>query len=346
MAGANTSRWFLVALMAVALALTAAVARPFFTAFFVAAVLAAALAAPMRRVTRLLGGRRRLAALFMTGTVVVAVLGPVGALGAVLVKDVVEAIGWVRQALQSEGIAGLVGRLPAALQGPAQRALAEVPHGAQEIQDFVTSQAGRAASAVGAVLGTTGSLLLQTVLMLIAFFFLLVDGATLVEWVKEAIPLKRGQAAELLEEFRRVTVAVIVSTFATAAVQTLAAFLGYLVARVPNATFFALVTFLLALVPAVGATVVVVALALLQFFTGHRAGGIFLAVWGLGVVGLMDNVVKPLFMKGGMEIHGAVVFFALIGGIAAFGPVGLVAGPLAVSFLIAVVRMYRRDYGR
>ncbi len=345
MATANVSRWVLVALMLLALVLTAIVAWPFVTAFFFASVLAAALAPPTRQIARFLGGRRRLAAGFMTLALVVAVLAPLGGLGAVIVKEIVEGIGWLRQALQSEGITGLVERLPHALQQPALRALAEVPHGAQDLQALVTKQAGRTAAAVGGVLSTTGSVLLQTVLMLIAVFFLLIDGRALVEWVKDAVPLKRGQMAELLEEFRKVIVAVLVSTVATAGVQAVLSYVGYLIGRVPTPIFFALLTFVLALVPAVGATIPVVIIGVLQFLVGHKGAGVFLILWGLLVVGLVDNFVKPLFIRGGLEIHGAIVFFALLGGLAAFGPVGLVAGPLVVSFLIAVVRMYRRDYG-
>jgi predicted PurR-regulated permease PerM len=70
----------------------------------------------------------------------------------------------------------------------------------------------------------------------------------------------------------------------------------------------------------------------------------FLAAWGIVVVGLVDNVAKPFLIKGDVEMHGAVVFFALIGGIAAFGMVGLLLGPLAVAMLLALLRMYRRDY--
>ena len=57
-----------------------------------------------------------------------------------------------------------------------------------------------------------------------------------------------------------------------------------------------------------------------------------------------DNLVKPLLMRGRMEVHGAVIFFALLGGLAMFGPVGLVAGPLILSFFLAVVRMCQRDF--
>jgi predicted PurR-regulated permease PerM len=67
-------------------------------------------------------------------------------------------------------------------------------------------------------------------------------------------------------------------------------------------------------------------------------------MWSTLVVGMVDNVLKPVIIKGGMETHGAIVFFALIGGMTAFGPVGLVLGPLSVSLLLAVLRIYQRDF--
>ena len=60
-------------------------------------------------------------------------------------------------------------------------------------------------------------------------------------------------------------------------------------------------------------------------------------------MGLTDNVVKPYLIRGGLEMHGAVVFFSLLGGISYFGAVGLIAGPLVVSFFLAVLRMWDRD---
>jgi predicted PurR-regulated permease PerM len=62
------------------------------------------------------------------------------------------------------------------------------------------------------------------------------------------------------------------------------------------------------------------------------------------VVGLMDNVLKPLLMKGRIRLHEAVIFFALLGGLAVFGPVGILVGPLIVALHVATVRIYRRDY--
>jgi predicted PurR-regulated permease PerM len=62
------------------------------------------------------------------------------------------------------------------------------------------------------------------------------------------------------------------------------------------------------------------------------------------VVGLVDNLVKPLLIKRGMELRGVVVFFSLIGGLAAFGSVGLLLGPLVVAFFLTLLRMYERDF--
>ncbi|HEU4384077.1 MAG TPA: AI-2E family transporter [Anaeromyxobacteraceae bacterium] len=344
MAARNTARLTLAVMAALALLLTALMVRPFAGAVFVAAVFAATLYPFMERLARLLRGRRSLAAGLVTLLLVLAVVGPVGTLVAMLVGQVGQGLLWAREAMQSQGIEGLVATLPQFLRQPAAEWLASLPRGAQEIQALLEQEGARAASAIGSVVSATGSALLQSILFLVAFFFLLVDGAALVEWIKKSVPLKPGQAAELFEDFRRVTVAVLASTIATAGAQAVLALAGYLVAGVPNALFFAAVTFAVALVPIGLATLVVVALAVLKIATGHLVAGIFLAAWAVGVVSTIDNVVKPLLMRRGLAIHPVVIFFAFIGGMAAFGPVGLLLGPLAVSFLIAVVRLYRRDY--
>ena len=83
-----------------------------------------------------------------------------------------------------------------------------------------------------------------------------------------------------------------------------------------------------------------------QDVSEHARGSQTAAQWALLAVGLSDNVVKPYLIRGGVSIHGAVVFFALLGGLAAFGPIGLLLGPLVVAFFLAVVRIVRREYPR
>ncbi len=344
MVPSRTARAVLVVLAILAIALLVTIGWPFATPLFVAAVLAGALASWMERLSALFGGRRAPAAALLTLGVLVAVVGPLSALGAVLVPQMVSGFQWIRTALLSEGLAGLVRRVPEWARPAAEAVQRAIPGALDRLQELATAEGGRAAAVLGNVLSATGSFVLRSILMLIALYFLLVDGPGLVRWLNESIPLKRGQVSEFLRDFRRVTVTVLVSTLLTAAVQSAFAFVGYLIAGVPNAIFFTLATFILALVPVVGATVVVLAIALVEIATGHTGGGVFLALYAVGVVGMVDNVVKPIFIRGGVPIHGAVIFFALLGGLAAFGPVGFLVGPLAVSFVVAVIRMYRRDY--
>jgi predicted PurR-regulated permease PerM len=345
MVPARTAHAVLVILAIFALALLVVIAQPFATPLFVAAVLAGALSPWTSWLARLLRGRRKVAAGLVTSFVLVAAIGPLSALGAVLVPQIVSGVGWVRTALQSGGVAGIIQRAPGPLRPLLEHVMQAIPASMEAVQQVVSAQGSRAATVLGNLLSATGTLLFQTVMTLIALFFLLLDGPALVGWLNEAIPLKRGQVSELLHEFRRVTVAVLLSVLATAGVQSLLALAGYIVAGVPNAVFFFVTTFVLGLVPFVGATIVVVAVGALRMLTGHLGSGVFLIIWGLAVVGTIDNVLKPLFIRGGVPIHGAVIFFALIGGLLVFGPVGFLVGPLSVAFLVAVVRMYRRDWG-
>jgi predicted PurR-regulated permease PerM len=96
----------------------------------------------------------------------------------------------------------------------------------------------------------------------------------------------------------------------------------------------------------VGAAIVCLAAAVLLLATGHPVAALVLALWGITVVGLSDNVIKPLLVKRGLHMHGAIVFFSLLGGLAFFGAIGLLLGPLIVAFFLSVVRIYERDYGR
>ena len=336
-----------IGLLLLSLILLALIIKPFAEAFFFAAVLAGALYALSERVIRGLRGRRVLGASLVCLGVVFALLLPIGGLTAFVVGEAVDGVRFVQGTLNSRGVQGLTERLPKPIRDTGQKLMDKFKVDETKINDAVTqvsSQGTRAAYAVGGLLTATGEFALQATMMLIALFFLLVDGQRLVDWLEEVSPLERGQTRELLTEFRNVSGAVLISTVATSGVQAVVALAGYLIARVPHPFFFALVTFFVAFIPAVGAAGVCFAAALLLFLTGHSFMAIFLVVWGVLVVGLVDNVVKPLLVKRGMHMHGAVVFFALLGGIAVFGAVGLVLGPLIVAFFLALLRIYERDY--
>ncbi len=341
----SRARTTLLVLLLAALALVLYTAWPIAVPLFLGAVIAVFLAPWQYRLTRALRGRRTLAGAIMVALVLLVLVAPLAGLSTVIVKEALEGAKFIFDFARSEGVAGVIAKLPGGLQDWATRAVEYVGDVDALIQNNLSAHGGKAASVLGAALGATGSVLIDLVMMLIALFFLLVQGEALLKWIDDVSPLTPQQTRELFIEFKTVSYAVIVSTAATAGVQALAALAGYLIAGVPHPIFFTGLTFIVALIPAIGAASVCLLAALILLVTGHPYMAAFLAVWGVVVVGLSDNVVKPYLMKGEIEMAGAVVFFSLIGGIAAFGMIGVLVGPLAVALFLALLRMYRRDYG-
>jgi predicted PurR-regulated permease PerM len=348
MGSRDGARRTFIVLILVALALVLALALPFGAGFVFAAVLAGALGPLHRKLTLLLRERPTLAASLLTLGVLLLVLLPLGGFGAFMIAELVNGTKFIAETLRSEDMNALLARLPQPLHDWAQELIRTAFGDASKLSEAVTRQAGaytgEVARAVTRAVSATGSAVVQITMSLIAFFFLLIDGPALVSWMAESSPLMPGQMRELLAEFRRVSTAVLVSSLVTSGVQALVALAGYIVAGVPQPVFFGLLTFFVAFVPAVGAGGVCLLAALLVLALGHGWAALFLALWGLVVVSLVDNWVKPLLVQRGMHMHGAVVFFALIGGISVFGAVGLLVGPLIVTFLVALVRIYRRDF--
>ena len=324
------------------LLLVGVVVWPLAEALLLAIVLAAVLGPLHRRLAAKLGGRPQLAAGILVFAVLVLLIGPLIGMSAFVINEAAAGVKFIQETVRGEGVTGLIERLPSPLDRYANEALARLGDPGQ-IEAQVSAQGGKAASAVGAALVATGSLLFQGAMMLIALFFLLAGGDALLSWVDSVSPLRRGQTRELLAEFKKVSSAVIVSTLITAGVQAAAALGGYLIAGVPHPMFFAVVTFFVAMIPAIGAASVCLFAALVLLVTGHPYMALFLAIWGVAIVGLVDNVVKPYLIKGDVEMEGVVVFFSLIGGIAAFGMPGLLIGPLAVALFLALLRIYKRD---
>ena len=324
------------ALVAVSGALVLAVALPLWQPLLIAAVLAATVMPWQDRLSAALGGRRQLAGGLLVLALVLLVLAPFAWVVTVAVREAIQAVQFVRTTLQTQGQEGLLAYLPDRLAELVRDALAGVSTGAEEIASMLATRGLATAAVLGGALSATAQSILQAVLLVIAFYFFLVGGRRLVAWIAGISPAPEETQA-LAAELRNASRSVLASLFLTALVQGAAATVGYFIAQVPNPIFFGLLTFLAAFIPSVGTAIVALPLAGLVLAMGHPWSALFLASWAILVVGLIDNVVKPLLIKGGLRLDGAVLFFALIGGLALFGAVGLLVGPLAVASFVGVV---------
>jgi predicted PurR-regulated permease PerM len=335
-------RLFLLALTALAFWLGWLIVQPFAGVLFMAAVVAVVLSPVKGWMARRLGRREGFAPALLTLLVLLTVLGPIAAIGTVVVGQAVDGVKWLVAVLDQQGVEAVAGRLPAQVRPIAERALSHLPHGLKELEAMLARafQGGATMSQLGGILQATGTVLSQLGLFFVALYFLLADGSRLVDWLKRMMPLPAGKAATLFGYLRTVTNSVVISTLATSGVQATLALVGYLIAGVPSAIFFAVVTFFTSFIPAVGTLLVWLPLALLGIASGRTVAGVFLILWGVLVVGMADNFVKPILIRRGVAFPIGAVFFALLGGLAAFGPVGLVAGPLTLAFTVAIVNAW------
>jgi predicted PurR-regulated permease PerM len=326
----------------VALVLLMVVLWPLWQPLLFAAILGSVLWPLQKRLRARLWDRRYLSAALLTVGVVALILTPLTIIGIIAVRQAIETTAWVRGALARGGIHELLRPLPDNIERWLSAVFDRVPKPIKMLPP--PAEAGRwAALQIQNVVSTVSAFAFDLAMMLIALFFLLSDGNQLVDWIKRVSPLGPGRTAELLAEFRGVARSSIGANFATGLLQSGVATIGYELCHVPQPLFFGLLTLLTSFIPSVGTSIISLPLAGLLLLLGHPWAALFLALWGLLFVGTVDNLVRPLLIKGDINVHGALVFFAIIGGIGGFGLVGVVVGPMAVVLFLTMVRFYRRD---
>lgn len=209
--------------------------------------------------------------------------------------------------------------------------------GRDQLQNWLPSITGQATSMMVQLLVGAG-------IMTIAMFYFLADGSAMIRAAMRLSPLDDRYEAELLREFDTVSRAVVMATLLSALAQGILAAIGYFVAGVEKTVLMTLMTTVLALVPFVGASVVWVPVCLWLVFVEQRiVAGAGLALYCASVVSTVDNLIKPYILQGQSRLHPLLALLSVLGGVQTLGPVGLIVGPMVVSFLQALLNMLRSE---
>lgn len=190
----------------------------------------------------------------------------------------------------------------------------------------------------------TGGLLVDFGLMLIALFFLFRDGEHLAVWLQRLSPLGVDTDRMIFERFVDVTAATLIGTLATGASQGVVGGLLLAVLGVPNALLWGATMALTSFVPVLGAGLVWVPAALWLLVQGEVVRGLVLVGGGVFLIGMVDNVVKPVVMGPRAGLHPGLVLFAVFGGLSIYGLTGLVLGPMLFALLLTFAQIYRERY--
>lgn len=314
------------------------VAEPFWS-YIVLGLLLAALAKPAHE--RLEGklGRPRLAAgLTVTASVIVAVAPLV-----LVARRVVQDLAAFAGDLSVEGVVGQVETVmawsSATLGYPAQ---VDTATARRVLQDVVPSVQAHLAAWIPGALQSTASMLLGLVVTLAVAYYALLAGEDAVAALRSASPMRDELEAEMLSEAQATVDGVVWGLVLTAVAQGALAYVAFVVTGVPNAFFWSFALAVLSFVQVVGAMAVWVPAAVYLLATGSTWAGVGMLLWGALVISSVDNIVKPWAIGDRSALHPLLAFVGVLGGLAAFGIMGFLIGPLVLSLLVVVFQAFAR----
>lgn len=168
-------------------------------------------------------------------------------------------------------------------------------------------------------------------------------GNRIVTFVRRNLPIRASDKDVVFDRIYQVARAIFYGVMLTAVVQSILGGIGWLIVSLPNPLFFGTAMFFCALIPIGGTALIWFPGAMYLFMQGSVTRGVILLLWGFLVVGMADNIIRPIFISGRTRIHILLVFFGIFGGLTAFGLKGLFLGPLVIALFFFLLEVVRRD---
>jgi predicted PurR-regulated permease PerM len=208
----------------------------------------------------------------------------------------------------------------------------------EHLQAWSAAIAGPTLMFVGGILNA----LVQTLLVVFTMFYFFRDAESLRQALYEIVPLEYEQSSDILLRTREVIGATIYGVLAISAIQGTLGFLIFFLLGLPSPLLWGVVMFLMSMIPMAGAFVVWVPAAIYLLLTGSYLKAIVLAVWGVLVIGSIDNFLSPRLVGRRARLHELLIFFSVLGGLQVFGVLGLVIGPVLAAITLALIEVVRQ----
>ncbi|MGB9628464.1 MAG: AI-2E family transporter [Thermodesulfobacteriota bacterium] len=191
-----------------------------------------------------------------------------------------------------------------------------------------------------AILKGVSTFLVSFFFMLLSLYYLFKDGAYLFERVKEIIPLPMNERDLLLRRFKEMILATMYGGILMAVIQGTLGGLSLWVLGFSSPIFWGTAMALLSFIPIGGTALIWIPLTIYLLIQGMFLKAIILLALGIFVISMVDNLLRPVFISSRTNIHPLLLFFAVLGGIQAFGLIGLIAGPLVMTLFLTVIEIY------
>jgi predicted PurR-regulated permease PerM len=329
----KSSGYFLLICLAAAFVLLYYIFQPFLAALVLAAVFASLFQPLYRRLSTRLVGWPGLSAFLVALAAIAIVLLPISLLVVTMFWQAFD----LYQALAAGGSGWAI--------DIADRAVAQasflLPAGFElDVAKYAQQALGVLVGNLGALFTGLAKILLSTFVFLMALYFFLKDGERLKNYLIELSPLADSDDELIVGRLKTAVAATAKGSLLIGLTQGFLTGVGFAIFGVPNAVLWGGAAAIMALVPGIGTAIVIAPAVAFLLLTGSTLAGLGLLAWGMVAVGLVDNILGPKLVGEGMKLHPLAVLLSVLGGLALFGPLGFLLGPLSMSLALALTDIY------
>lgn len=193
---------------------------------------------------------------------------------------------------------------------------------------------------LGVVLSGVSVWILDLFIFFVSLYYFLRDGNGFLKALIKLSPLDKDDMKSIFERIHLAVNSVIKGNLLIAILQGALTAVGFAIFSVPNALLFGAVAVITALIPGVGTGIIILPAVLYLFITNNMIGTVGLTIWGIVIVGLVDNLLRPKLVGEALSLHPLLILLSIIGGLFLFGPIGLFLGPIIMSLLFAFIDTY------
>jgi len=308
---------------------------PFLGAILVAGTLALIFYPVHLWIKRRVTANNNAASVLSTGVVLLTVVLPLLVFGWLLLKESKEIYPKTNQWLANFSQTGIDLRMPEGL-----RSLWDINVGDIVLGNIKNLQENIMKSG-GTILKNIFFFFVNFLVIIATLFAFFRDGERLLHWLIDIMPMDAEHKYRIANQLYITTIAVVRGILLTAALQGFTGIIGYALAGVPAPILLGVLTSFAALVPFVGTSLIWIPLGLAFIFIKGVSTGIFILLWGALVIGLIDNIVRPILIGQKAKLPIFLLFLGIFGGLRVYGPIGIFMGPLLISCLIVFLQIYK-----
>lgn len=319
------------------------VMAPFFIPIFWAIVFVILFYPYYEWVLRKTAGRSALASFLACMSIALFIIIPLAILGSVLAGQLLDIYDWAEKYLQQ--MSTKAHQSPLFIVQILERYIGDfVDVRALNLRgvfaNMIREVAGYAGEGVGSFIKSFAEFFIHLFLAFFTMYFLFKDGDRLFRMVKDLIPMNEHHKNDIIRRNRDVIYATIYGGVLVGGVQALLGGMAFWFLGVPGTLLLSFAMFLTTFLPSVGSALVWGPVAIYLLAIGQIPGGVGLVIWGIFVIGLVDNIMRPYIIGNKTNLHPLLLFFSIFGAVNVFGLIGIIAGPLILSIGQAMIEFY------